>query len=84
MENENPIYINYDHVDQWRQLHQVDGVSCQQHIVLLTSEQEQAQMRLMQRKENGKIWKYMKYMCAWHWSEMYINKMDNNGEIQGQ
>ena len=41
VENENPICINWDHFDQWRLLHKVtDGVSCQEHVVLLTSEQE--------------------------------------------
>ena len=43
MKNKNPICINWDHIDQWRLLHQVtDGLSCQEHVVLLTSEQEQA------------------------------------------
>ena len=43
MENENPVCINQDHVDQWRELPQViEEVSDQKHIVLLISEQEQA------------------------------------------
>ena len=43
MENENPLCINCNHVDQWRELHQVtEEVSDQEHVFLLTSEQEQA------------------------------------------
>ena len=41
--NKNPICINWNHVDQWRLLHQItDVVSCQEYVVLLTSEQELA------------------------------------------
>ena len=41
-ENENPVCINWDHVDQWRELPQVtEEVSDQEHVVLLTSKQEQ-------------------------------------------
>ena len=37
--NENPVCINWDHVDQWRELPQVtEEVSDQKHVVLLTSE----------------------------------------------
>ena len=43
-ENKNLIYINWDHVDQWRLLHQVtDGINCQEYLVLLTSEREQTE-----------------------------------------
>ena len=41
-ENENPVCIKWDHVDQWRELPQVtEEVSNQEHVVLFTSEQEQ-------------------------------------------
>ena len=43
VENENPVCINWDHVDQWRELPQViEEVSDQEYVVLLTSEQQQA------------------------------------------
>ena len=43
VENENLVCIKWDHVDQWRELHQVtEEVSDQEHVVLLTSDQEQA------------------------------------------
>ena len=52
-ENENPICINWDHVDQWWQLLQVkDKVSRQEHIVLLTSEQEQAKYVIDAKKRD--------------------------------
>ena len=55
-ENETPICINWDHVGQWRQLHQVtDKVSCQEYVVLVMFEQKQAKDRLMLRKEKYKI-----------------------------
>ena len=40
VEKENPVCMNWDHVDQWKELPQVaEEVSDQKHIVLLTSEQ---------------------------------------------
>ena len=41
VENENPVCIKWDHVDQWRELSQVTEVSDQKHVALLISEQEQ-------------------------------------------
>ena len=42
VENENPVCINWDHVDQWRELLQVtEKQRDQKHVVLLTPEQEQ-------------------------------------------
>ena len=41
-ENENPVCINRDHVDQWRERPQVtEKVSDQEYVLLFTSEQEQ-------------------------------------------
>ena len=43
VENENPVYINWDYLDQLRELPQVtEEVSDEEHVVLLTSEQKQA------------------------------------------
>ena len=41
-ENENPFSINWDHVDQWRELppQVTEKVSDQEHVVLLIPEQE--------------------------------------------
>ena len=65
LENENPVCINRDHVDQWRELLQVtEKVSDQRHV-LFTSGQEQAKEVIDTKKrkiENLKI--HAVYKCV--------------------
>ena len=57
VENEHPVCISWDYVDQWRELPQVtEEVSDHEHVVLLTSEQEKEVINSKKREiENMEI-----------------------------
>ena len=62
-EKENLIYFNWNHIDQWKLVRQV--VSCQEHVVWLTAEQEPAKDVIDAKKrkiENIEI--YEVYECV--------------------
>ena len=60
--------------------------SCQEHIVLFMSETEQAKKCdwCKEKRNKKKMEIHEVYECAWHKLEIYITKMNDNGEIQRQ
>ena len=86
-ENENPVCIKWDLVDQWRELSPIRvEVSNQEYVVLLTSELEQAKEEINWYKGKRK----RKYENSWSILMLAcdigqicnINKMGYNREIQ--
>ena len=79
MENENLVCINWDHVHQRRKLAQVtEKISGQEHVVLHTSEQEQAKEVINTKKreiENMEVHGVCKCVPD-------IGQMGDNREIQ--
>ena len=69
----NPEHVIWDHVDQWRELPQVtDGVSEQEHVALLTFEQEKEVIDANKRdKENMEM--HGVYKCMPHIGQICIS-----------